>query len=197
MIVRKVGLACILAVMVAAVWFQPGTATATVRTDEPIIISGEVVRLEPGKLIVIRSAGKETTYMLSPNVILPAEIQVGRPASLQLELGPSQTQVVKTVTTTTIGPGGTTETTEVTREEVGSALMVTGTVETYLPGKSVTVLDRKGARVTYVLTPDASLPAEMIMGKNITVYVAKGQPKAVYFLERDGDKVRLKVKRIE
>jgi hypothetical protein len=196
MIVRKVGLAGMLAVMVAAVWFQPGTATATVRTDEPIIITGEVVRLEPGKLIVIRSAGKETTYMLSPNFIVPAEIQVGRPASLQLELGPGQTQVVKTVTTT-IGPGGTTETTEVTREEVGSGMMVTGTVETYLPGKSVTVLDRKGARVTYVLTPDTSLPAEMIMGKNITVYVAKGQPRAVYFLERDGDKVRLKVKKVD
>ena len=205
MIFHKLGLATILSLgMSMAAWSLVGTSAATARADEPIIITGEVLRFEPGKTIVIRSGGKEVTYMLTPNVVLPAEIQVGKTASLQVEAGPNGAQLVKTVTTTTVGPGGQVkETTETTRTDAAgettttTATTLTGTVETYLPGKSVTVLDPKGSRVTYVLSPDSSLPAEMLMGKQVTIYVAKGQPRAVYFLERDGDKIRIKLKKVD
>ena len=205
MIVRKLGLAAILSLGMGVAWSIVGTSAATVRADEPIIITGEVLRLEPGKTIVIRSGGKEVTYMLTPQVVVPAEVQVGKTATLRLEAGPDGNQLVKTVTTTTVGPGGQVkETTETTRTDpmgdtttTTTTTTLTGTVETYLPGKSITVLDPKGARITYVLSQDSSLPAEMLMGKQVTVYVAKGQPRAVYFLERDGDKIRVKVKKVD
>ena len=198
MIVRKASLAAILALGLGATGSLVGTSATTVLADEPIVITGEVTRLEPGKLIVIRSSGKETTYTLSPSVVLPADVQVGRSASLQLEVGAGGTQLVKTVTTTTVGPAGTTETTEVTRTDVPGGVMVTGTVETYVPGKSITVIDSKGARATYVLAPDAQLPEEVIMGKKVTVLVAKDKPKAtVYVLERDGDQIKIKAKKID
>jgi hypothetical protein len=196
MTVRKFTMAGILALGLAATWSLVGTSTAIVRADEPIVITGEVTRFEPGKVIVIRSSGRETTYTLTPTITVPADVAVGKSVSLQIEAGTGGTQVVRSVTTTTTttSSGGTTQTTEVTRETTATGTMITGTVETYLPGKSITVIDGKGARVTYVLAPESSLPADVIMGKTVTVYVAKGQPTATYLLERDGETIKIRAK---
>src|SRR5262245_31708303 len=53
----------------------------------PVVVSGDVIRYEPGKTIVIKSDGREVTYMLTPELQLPAEVQTGRRVSVYSERG--------------------------------------------------------------------------------------------------------------
>jgi len=181
---------------------QPSGQTTTTTTTATSSVTGEVVRLEPGKTIVIRSDGKETRYVLAPNVSLPAEVQVGRSAILQLEPGIDGTSVVKRVKTTTVGSDGQVrETTEITRTDPtgqtsrSTMTTLTGKVEAYMPGKSITVIDSKGARVTYVLSAETQVPSEVVMGKEVTVFVGpKEQPSVTYEIEKDGNTIKIKAK---
>jgi len=190
---RKLGLAAIVTVGLATVAFSQTVTETRTRVETPIMISGEIVRFEPGKMIVIRSGGKEVSYVLTPELVVPADITVGKTVNMQVEAGPDGSQLVRTVTTTSVGPGGqVTETTETTT----TPLMAT--VDAYMPGKSITIIDSKGAKATYILAPDTQLPQEMIMGKKVTVLVPKSKPKGtVYFLERDGDEIKLKAKKLD
>jgi hypothetical protein len=177
--------------------------TTTTTTTASGTVTGEVVRFEPGKTIVIRSDGRETTYVLTPSVSVPAEVQVGRTATLQLEPGADGTSIVRRVTTTSVGADGQVRrTTEIQRTSpsgqtsTSSMTTVTGRVEAYVPGKSVTVVDPSGARVTYVLAAETQMPAEVIVGKEATIYAApQGQPGEVtYEIEKDGDTIKIKAK---
>ena len=178
------------------------TTTTTTRTTTRAI-TGEVVRLEPGRNIVIRSNGRETRYILSPNVMMPAEIQIGSNATLQFEHGPDGTSLVKRVTTTTVSPDGQMkETTEITRTHpTGDSTRMTmstltGKVEAYLPGRSVTVLDQNGARVTYMLSSESQFPSEVLMGKEVTIYTVPKEhgARVVYEIKRDGNTIKIKAK---
>lgn len=179
---------------------QPSGETTTISSGP---ITGEVIRLEPGKTIVLRSNGKETRYTLAPNVALPAEVQVGRTATLTLEPGIDGTSVVKRVKTTTVSPQGQVkETTEITRTDPSGQTSrstmstLTGRVEAYLPGRSITVIDSKGSRVTYVLSAETQLPSEVVMGKDVTIYVAptEQERQTTYEIERDGGTIKIKAK---
>jgi len=180
---------------------QPPVAetTTTISTGP---VTGQVIRLEPGKTIVLRSNGKETTYSLAPDVALPAAVQVGQTATVTVEPGPGGSAVVKRVKTTTLTPEGQVkETTEITRTEasgqVSTSTMstISGRVESYLPGKSITVLDSKGSRLAYVLGAGSLAPAE-IVGKEVTVYAPTNDQggTTTYEIERDGDTIKIKAK---
>lgn len=182
---------------------QPSGETTTTTTTTTGTVTGEVVRIEPGKTIIVRSDGKETRYVLAPSFSLPAEIQVGRTATLQFEPGPSGTSLVKRATTTTVGTDGQVrETTEITRTNpVGQTTQttmttLTGRVDAYMPGKSVTVIDSKGARVTYVLSGESPLPVEAMIGKEVTIYVAPKElgARVIYEIHRDGNTIKIKAR---
>src|SRR5258706_4054748 len=129
------------------------TAGATARAySEPqqvetktITIVGDVVRYEPGHVIVIRNKdNREITYTLASDVNVPADIQVGKRVTIYTE--PSAeggATVVKRVTTTSVTPEGQTKrTTEETRTEPSGATttttrtVISGKVEAYTAGKS-------------------------------------------------------------
>jgi hypothetical protein len=205
MIVRKLSSAGIVALgLTAMTWAIIGTSASTVLAQQPDIGIGEVVHLERGKLIVVRTPLGETSYTLSPTVFVPADLAVGKGVSIEFEPGTTGNQVRKLSTTTaTFSPGTTTETfTQVTRpEDMGTATLVpatvpivTGTVQSYVPGESVTIRDSKGSRFTYVLARDGGVPKYVIRGKRVTVFVAKDQPGATYVLEREGDDIKIRAK---
>ena len=97
---------------------QTQTTETTTRTEvQPVVISGEVVRYEPGHVIVVRSrdAG-EVSYTLMPSLTVPADVRVGRTVTLYTEPGENGATLVKRVTTTSVTPGGDVKrTTEETR----------------------------------------------------------------------------------
>lgn len=181
---------------------KPSGATSTTSTTTTGAATGEVVRFEPGKSIVLRSADGEATYMLAPKVAVPAEIQVGRTATVQFVPGRNGVSMVKRISTTTLSPDGQVrETTDITRTDpagrVSHSTMstFTGKVEAYLPGKSITVTDASGARVTYLLGADSPVPAEMVVGKEVTILAApKEQTAVTYEIVQDGDTLRIKAK---
>lgn len=181
---------------------QPSGDTTTTTTTTAGAVTGEVVRFEPGKSIVIRAKDKEVTYVLAPEITVPADVQVGRTATVQFVPGRDGTSMVKRVTTTTLSPEGKVkQTTDITRTDPSgrtsrsTMTTLTGMVEAYVPGKSITVTDTNGARVTYLLSAESQLPTEVIMGKEVTIQVAPKAPSAVtYEIERDGDTIRIKAK---
>jgi hypothetical protein len=110
--------------------------------------------------------------------------------------------MVKQVTTTAVTPEGAVKrTTEITRTNPAgdtsrtTTTTVSGRVEAYVPGKSVTVIDPKGARITYMLAAESLVPAEVIMGKEVTVYLSKEKPaQTTYEIERDGNTIKIKAR---
>lgn len=180
---------------------QPSGATTTTTTTTTGAVTGEVIRLEPGKALAIRSKNGETTYTLPAGTVVPAEVQVGSTATVQFVPGPNGTSMVKRVTTTTVGTDGQVrEKTDITRTEPGGrtsrASMTTlkGTVAAYVPGKSITVTDANGARVTYVLGATSQLPSDILMGKEVTIQVPADQAGVTYEVEREGDLIKIKAK---
>jgi hypothetical protein len=51
---------------------------------------------------------------------------------------------------------------------------VMGTVQTYEAGKSVTVLRPDGSTVTYVINDRSQLPADVAVGKKVTIMTTTG-----------------------
>jgi hypothetical protein len=109
--------AAVLAGCAAIALAQPQTYTETTRTEvKPVVVTGEVVRYEPGRVIVVRSDAGEVSYMLMPNLTIPSDVQVGRTVSLYTEPGQGGSTLVKRVTTTSVTPSGNVKrTTEETR----------------------------------------------------------------------------------
>jgi hypothetical protein len=192
--------------VVVALLCLAAAGTAATQTDTETttrVVSGEVVRLEPGKTIVVRSGNEEVTYVLAPGVDVPAGVEIGRSVSLTVEPGADGATLVKQVTTTTLGPDGQVKkTTEITRTDPSgqtsrSTMSArTGRVEAYMPGKSITVIDSKGSRVTYLLGAETRLPSEVVMGKEITISVepVERELETTYEIERDGDTIKIKAK---
>jgi hypothetical protein len=166
--------ACIAASPVAAgaALAQSGAAVTEVT------IHGDVVRYEPGRTIVIRGADrKEVVYTLAPDIEMPAELKVGGHVTLYTEPVPnSSNQVVTRVVTTETTPGGTVQrTTEETRTSPSGVTTktttteITGKVDAFQPGRSLTILRSDGSRVTYTVTASSKLPPDLVVGKTISV----------------------------
>ncbi len=179
---------CVSAALVAS-----GQALAQTTQPETkyVTVEGEVVRYQAGQVIVIRGTdNKETTYTLSPSIVLPAEVQVGRRVTLFTEPGrDGRTQLVSRVTTTSVNSEGDVKrTTEDTRHLPSGATTrtttttITGKVEVYEAGKTLTLTQADGSKVTYVLDEKSRVPADLVIGKTVSILPlatsGSGQPVA-------------------
>jgi hypothetical protein len=143
-----------------------------------VTVDGEVIRYEAGQTIVIRGAdNKEVAYTLAPSVVVPTEVQVGRRVTLYTENGTDgKAQLVSRVTTTSLTPEGNVQrTTEDTRRLPSGATTrttttkVSGTVDAYEAGKTLTVTRADGTKVTYLLNRKSKVPASLVIGKTVSV----------------------------
>jgi hypothetical protein len=141
-------------------------------------INGELVKYDPGQAIVVRDPSRGVvTYTLAPNASVPADIQVGQNVTLYTEPGADgNARTITRVTTTSVTPEGETKTTtEETRTDASGATttttttQVSGRVETYTAGKSITVLRSDGSLATYVITSQSRVPQDLVTGKTITL----------------------------
>jgi hypothetical protein len=144
-----------------------------------VTVDGEVIRYEAGHQIVIRGADqKELVYTLSPGMVVPADVTVGRRVTLYTEPGKEYggTQLVSRVTTTIVSPDGNVRrTTEDTRTMTSGATTrtttrsISGKVEAYEAGKTVTLTRSDGSSVTYVINATSKVPADLMIGKTISI----------------------------
>jgi hypothetical protein len=153
-----------------------------------VTVDGEVVRYEPGRVIVIRGAdNKEVTYALAPSVVVPAEVKVGRRVMLYTEPGKDGgTQIVSRVTTTSVTPeGNINRTTEDTRTDPSgvttktTTTTISGKVAAYEAGKTLTITRSDGSKATYVINDKSIVPADLMIGKTVAVVpmtTASGEP---------------------
>lgn len=146
----------------------------------PVVVTGEVTRYEPGRIIVLRSGGREVTYTLTPDISVPADVQLGRNVSIYTERGADGNETVRRVTTTSLTPEGevkrTTEETRVGESGVvrQKTTTVTGEVVSFVPGRNIVIRRSPGKDVTLTLGPRATLPAEMQVGQRVTLYTEPG-----------------------
>lgn len=156
-------------------------------TTKPIIITGEVVRYEPGQVIVLRSADKgEVSYTLMPSLTVPADVQVGRTVSLHTEPGAGGATVVKRITTTSITPGGNVkQTTEETRTTPSGettttrTTQITGEVVRFEPGKMIVLRLPDAKEMTYTFAPGVTVPTGVEVGRKVTLYTEPGSGGSV------------------
>jgi hypothetical protein len=148
----------------------------------PIVVTGEVLRFEPGRLLVLRASdGRETTFTLTPALAIPAEVQVGRTVSVHSEPGAGGMASVTKVTTTSVTPEGQLkQTTEETRTSPAGDVQkktttVVGNVVSFEPGKTIVVRKSTGESVTFELAPSAVVPADVQVGKQVTLYTMPAQ----------------------
>jgi hypothetical protein len=115
-------------------------------------LRGDVVRYQPGRVIVVRiDDGREITYRLSPRLAVPASVKVGQPVTLLTDRSADGSPtIVRRVTTTGGNP-------------------ISGRVEAYAAGKSITLLRADGSRNTYAIDPQSRVPADPLLGKQITL----------------------------
>jgi hypothetical protein len=174
-----VGIALFAGCAVSAAAQTQTTETTTTRTEvKPVVISGEVVRYEPGHVIVVRSRdGGEVSYTLMPSLTVPADVQVGRTVTLYTEPGEDGATLVKRVTTTSVTPSGNVKrTTEETRTSptgestTETTTTVSGTVQAYEPSKSITITRADGTQVTYMINEKSVLPTGIAIGRRVTIY---------------------------
>jgi hypothetical protein len=180
-----------LCISVSAVVSGQAFAQTAQTETKYVTVDGEVVRYEAGRVIVIRGAdNKEVVYTLSPSIVVPAEVKVGRRVMLYTEPGKDgRTQLVSRVTTTSVTSDGnvkrTTEDTrtlpsgETTRTTTTS---VSGQVEAYEAGKTLTITRPDGSKVTYVINEKSMLPADLVIGKTVSILplatTGSGEPVA-------------------
>ena len=143
-----------------------------------VTVDGEVIRYEPGRVIVLRgSDNREVVYNIASTVVMPEGFGVGRRVTLYTEPGEyGGTQVVSRVTTTTVTPEGNIKrTTEDTRTLPSGATttttttQVSGRVESYTAGKTLTITRPDGTLATYIITEKSTVPSDLVVGKTITV----------------------------
>jgi hypothetical protein len=160
-----------------------GQAVAqTAQTETKYVtVEGEVVRYAAGHVIVIRGTDNdETTYTLSPGIVVPSELQVGRRITLFTEPGKDgATQLVaRVVTTSGTSAGDVKRTTEDPRHLPSGATTrtttttVTGTVVVYEAGKTLTITQADGSKVTYVINQEnqeSKVPADLVIGKTVSI----------------------------
>jgi len=151
--------------------------TTTPSGDKYTTVSGEVVRYEPGRTIVLREPNrKEVTFTLAPDSTIPEDVRIGRKVTLFTEAGDSGTMLVKRVTTTSMTPEGDLKrTTDETRTSPSGAMTTTrttsfnGVVQSYDAGKSITLTRDDGSAVTYVINDRSQLPTDLVVGKRVVL----------------------------
>jgi len=151
------------------------SAPAYVAADnKPITIVGEIVRYEPGHVIVLRNAdSKEVTYTLTPSVTIPTGVEVGRRVTLYTTRGDDGAFTVTRVTTSVTPEGNLQRTVERTHTNPAgettrtTTTTINGTVQAYEPGHSVTITRSDGTEVTYMLNERTHVPEGLAVGRTI------------------------------
>ena len=144
----------------------------------PVVVSGEVIRYEPGRAIVLKSDGREVSYVLTPELALPADVQLGRRVTVHTERGADATTRVTRVVSTSLPPEGQVQrTTEETRVgESGTVVRekrtVTGEVVSFVPGKTIVVRPAAGEPLSLALA--ASATGDVQVGQRVTLYTEPG-----------------------
>jgi hypothetical protein len=163
--------------LIAACAVVASAPLAPAADEKVVTVTGDVIRLEPGRTIVIRDPNRrEVVYTLGPSVVLPAGVEVGRRVTLVTEPGADGTTLVSRVTTVTTTPEGETKrTVEETRTSPGGdttrtvTTTVTGMVGAFVPGKTITLKQDDGTEVTYILEPDSQIPAGLVAGRTVMI----------------------------
>jgi hypothetical protein len=140
-------------------------------------VTGEVVRFEPGRTLVLRDADRKVvTYTLNPELVVPSDVAVGRNVTLFTEAGTGGATLVKRVTVTSLTPEGEVKrTTTETRTQPSGAMTTTttttidGVVQTYMAGKSITLTRPDNTTVTYVINDRSQIPADLAVGKRVFI----------------------------
>jgi hypothetical protein len=162
---------------------DPAATTATTQTTKITTVEGKVVRYEPGKTIVVLGPdSREVTYTLSPTVVVPADVQIGRVVTLSTEPSASGPVTVTRITTRSVASDGSMKTETETRAQsaTGEQTMtksttqsgvtsMTGTVSAYEPGRSVTFLLPDKSTVVYTVDTNSQLPSDLAVGKTYVV----------------------------
>jgi hypothetical protein len=156
-----------------------------------LTITGDVVRYEPGRVIVVRGEdGKEVSYALAPSIAVPRDVQVGQKVRVYTERNAkgSPTSVLRIVTTSLTAAGQVKVTTDETRRPASgratrtSTTTISGEVVKYEPGRTIVVREPGHKVATYTLAADASVPADIRLGENVTLLtepVADGRSRLV------------------
>jgi hypothetical protein len=151
------------------------TAVATFAMADHL--QGVVVRLEPGKLMVVRGPDmKEVTYSFGPSFVMPSDVAIGRTVEFDTEQGTGDTWVVTKVTTVTNPDGSTERTVQRTVTPAGEPTYttVTGEVVKFEPGRTLVLRDTTNKPITYTLTPDIVVPGDVAVGRNVTLFTESG-----------------------
>jgi hypothetical protein len=151
------------------------TAVATFAMADHL--KGVVVRLEPGKLMVVRGPDmKEITYGFGPSLTVPTDVAIGRTVEFDTERGTGDTWVMTRVTTVTNPDGSMERTTERTVTPAGEPTYttVTGEVVRFEPGHTLVLRNPDRKVVTYTLTPDIVVPSDVAVGRNVTLFTEAG-----------------------
>jgi len=151
--------------------------TTTPAGDKYTTVSGEVVKFEPGRTIVLRDLNrKEVTFTLSPGIVVPEDVRIGRKVTLFTEAGDGGATLVKRVTTTSMTPEGDVKrTTDETRTSPSGAMTtsttttINGVVQAFEAGKSITLTRPDGSTITYVINDQSRIPADLAVGKTVVI----------------------------
>lgn len=187
-----------LALCTTGAYAQDTTTTTTTQrqTTKTVNVSGSVVRYTPGQSIVIRSAdNRETQYTIASSVDVPSDVAVGSSVTVYTDPG-----AASRVTRISVGPTGTTSSTQTTysssSQPVSSGpgegqqpqaqeapatevVTVSGTVQAYQPGQSITLTRADGTQATYTVNAQSAVPAKLVTGKTVTVRTTKGPSPVV------------------
>jgi len=151
--------------------------TTTPSGEKYTTISGDVVKYEPGRTIVLRDLNrKEVTYTLAPEIVVPEDVRIGRKVTLFTEAGDGGATMVKRVTVTSMTPEGDVKrTTNETRTSPSGSMTtsrtttINGVVQSFEAGKSLTLTRPDGVTVTYVINDRSQLPADLAVGKKVVI----------------------------
>jgi hypothetical protein len=146
-------------------------------TDRTVTVMGDIVRYEPGHVIVVRdSSNKEVSYTLNSSSTVPSDLAVGRHVTLYTTRGDDGSSTVTRVTTSMTPAGNVKKTVERTHTDANgdtqssTSTSINGRVQAYEPGHSVTVTRDDGTQVTYLINEHSHLPAGLAVGKTIVVH---------------------------
>jgi hypothetical protein len=150
--------------------------TYAAAADDTVTVVGEIVRYEPGKVIVLRDAGmKEVTYTLTPSLTMPTGVEVGRRVTLYTTRGNDGSWTVTRLSTSVTPEGNLQRTVEKTHTNPAgettrtTTTTVNGTVQAYEPGRSVTITRDDGTQVTYMINERSHLPEGLAVGRTIVL----------------------------
>jgi len=155
--------------------------------DHPTMVMGEIVRYEPGHVIVLRdSSNKEVTYNLAPSVTVPTGVEVGRHVTLYTNHASDGSWTVTRGSTSMTPEGNVQRTVERTHTNAAgdttrtmTTSTIDGTVQAYEPGRSLTITREDGSEVTYHITERTHLPADLAVGRTIMLRPATGSDNSL------------------